>query len=151
MIDWLYAGLAGTSHMSLATVADAAAAAVPSATVPPGLSDPIHVCAATAAAAAVSAGAVAVLTYVLSDTTHVRAVTIAAAAAAAAAAAVASAAASVIDPPYSHHRPAPPTPLTCVGQDLLCLSVAILVQIITGTRFTPFDRIDTDHHAVVGD
>ena len=148
MIDWLYAGLAGTSHMSLATVADAAAAAVPSATAPPGLSDPIHVCAATAAAAAaVSAGAVVVLTYVLSDTTHVRAVTIAAAAAAA----VASAAASVLDPPYSHHRPAPPTPLTCVGQDLLCLSVAILVQIITGTRFTPFDRIDTDHHAVVGD
>ena len=91
--------------MSLATVADAAAAAVSSATVPPGLSDPIHVCAAPAAAAAVSAGAVAVLTYVLSDTTHVRAVT-----AAAAAAAVASAAASVIDPPYSHHRPAPPTP-----------------------------------------
>ena len=31
------------------------------------------------------------------------------------------------------------------------LSVAILVQIITGTRFTPFYRIDTDHHAVVGD
>ena len=106
LIDLLYAVLAGTSHTSLATVADAAAAAVSSATVPPGLSDPIHVCAAPAAAAAVSAGAVAVLTYVLSDTTHVRAVT----AAAAAAAAIASAAASVVYPPYSHHRPAPPTP-----------------------------------------